>query len=258
MNKLSPVQATITPRIDIIFTSLVSIALFLIICSVAVNASIAYEFIENEKTSNKLKQFFDLNKEYNLPTVFSFLLLLSSSLLVYIVSRLHKAKGSLDAFLWGLLSFIFFCLAFDEILMIHERVASIFGKTIDVTSSTRYFLWVIPYSIPLLYLAYRFFPFLFRLPYRHRRNFILAASLYVGGGYFIEILGGWHQAVYGNGFIHSLIYTLEEGLEMMGLIFFIKSLFLYWKTEIGNANLTFLVASTSDEQPLSKDRELVS
>lgn len=243
---------TFFPNIGKFVSFLFSIALVIIACSIAVNAGVAHQLIANENIAERIKDFFNLDAEFNLPTVFSFFILNIASLMLFVIYKVHKANGEKMAYLWGILALGFFLIGIDEITVIHEKIALIVGKVIGVESSARFYLWVLPYSLPIAYLAYLYFPFLKNLPFTHRRNFIIAGGMFVGGSFFTEILGAWHQAYYGHDFIHSLIFTLEEGLEIMGVIFFIKSLLLYWEKEMADLRINIHSSQVSTSKQIKK------
>jgi hypothetical protein len=59
-------------------------------------------------------------------------------------------------------------------------------------------------------------------------TFIISAVLYIGGSIGIELIGGKYAEIYGfEDFSYTMIATLEESLEMAGLIVFIWGLLGY-------------------------------
>jgi hypothetical protein len=67
-----------------------------------------------------------------------------------------------------------------------------------------------------------------KLPAAVRLRFLIAATLYLGGAIGVELVGG-QLAVSGgiDNWAYCLTVTLEEGLEMAGLIVFIWALLKY-------------------------------
>jgi hypothetical protein len=56
----------------------------------------------------------------------------------------------------------------------------------------------------------------------------MAASIYLGGAIGIELIGSSHAELHGyENWAYSMIATLEESLEMTGLIVFIWALLKY-------------------------------
>lgn len=90
---------------------------------------------------------FNFDKEKNIPSIFSFLLLLTSSIFLFRIS-LKKIKPS--TLFWGSLSFIFFFLSLDELLRIHEKIGKSVGKHIESKGVFTY-EWLIPYYLFFYY-----------------------------------------------------------------------------------------------------------
>jgi len=73
-----------------------------------------------------------------------------------------------------------------------------------------------------------FLRFLLRLPSRNRNLFLFAGALYVGGCIGIELIGGSYDQAHGyENLTYNLISTVEEGLELAGLIAFLYGLLTY-------------------------------
>jgi len=57
---------------------------------------------------------------------------------------------------------------------------------------------------------------------------LIAATLYIGGTLGLELIGDYHAEKYGEeNLTYNLITTVEEGLELSGLAFFIRALLKY-------------------------------
>lgn len=53
----------------------------------------------------------------------------------------------------------------------------------------------------------------------------MAAAIYLGGAIGIELLGGYYAELYGDkNFTYSMIQTVEETLEIAGILFLIDAL----------------------------------
>jgi len=61
-----------------------------------------------------------------------------------------------------------------------------------------------------------------------RRTFFVAATIYIGGCIGFELIGGHYAELHGReNLIYSMIATVEESLEMGGIIVFIWGLLTY-------------------------------
>lgn len=175
-----------------------------------------------------LNDMFDLDKERNVPSVFSVgLLLFAAALLVKIAlgqtngRKPHAAK-------WIGLALVFVYLGFDEGLEIHERVSL---ATAHLAGSTRFgfYAWIIPYGLAALAMLAIYIRFLRQLPRSIAIQFIVAGGIYIFGALGTEGLAGIY--VYFNNTEHALGYrliaALEEVCEMGGVIWFIDALMTY-------------------------------
>jgi hypothetical protein len=175
-----------------------------------------------------LVRLFDLDSEQNVPTFFATFLLLFADLLLWIITILKRNQRASHVLQWSLLSGGFFYMAADEASSIHELL----NRPMYILLGNRnpgflHFPWVVA-AIPLvLVLALFFLKFLLRLPSRTRLFFTLAATAYIGGAVGVELIGGRIFDLYGPHMLYVLASTVEESLEMTGVIIFIWALLDY-------------------------------
>lgn len=170
-----------------------------------------------------LVRAFDVDREFNLPSFFSGLLLLYCALLLHLVARI---SGRADPFgrHWRLLGWLFVFLAADEVLAIHERLSKPMQDLFD-TSGLFAFAWIIPYGLAVIVLGIVLLPFLRSLPLKTRGMFVAAAAVFLSGALGLEALGGRELEAAGEKTLHfAWLATAEEGLEMSGLILFSHAL----------------------------------
>jgi len=182
---------------------------------------------------------FQLNVEQSIPTYFSALLLLFSAVLLWIIAVNRKKENNPYARYWKLLSIIFLYLSLDEMVSLHELFnrINIEGNAIGIF----YFSWTIV-AIPLLVIfLIVFVKFLFHLPLKTRILFIISGILYCIGSLGTEFVGGWFISKYGPDFYEALPYiitvTIEETLEMVGIVVFIYSLLDYLRAYLPEIRL---------------------
>jgi heme A synthase len=183
----------------------------------------------------------DIDREYNIPTVFSSLLLLLVALVLAIVTRLEKARTSSAVLYWSILSWGFLFMAIDEIGSLHERLISPIRKLLgDRSLGIFYFAWIIPAMMLIVILALFFWRFWIHLSRKIRKNLLIASILYLGGCIGCEMLGGYYAELYGfQNFGYGLIASMEEGLEMLGAIVFSWGLMTYIADEYGEIEFQF-------------------
>jgi len=206
----------------------------LVLCAVAfflVLASVAGQLMFY-MTGNKLYGLvllFDIDAEYNIPTFFSMLLLLFAALLLSVITILERKRTASHVFHWAILSFGFLIMAVDEIVCIHERLVNPIRRLLgNGNHGIFHFAWVIPGIALVLVLALFFLKFCLRLPAKTRLTFLMAAAIYIGGSIGFELIGGYYDELYGlQNLTYSMLTTVEESLEMAGVIFFIWGLLVY-------------------------------
>jgi hypothetical protein len=123
---------------------------------------------------------FDLDREQNVPTLYSSAtLLLSAGLLAMIaIARKRQKKG--DSLYWVGLAIIFLFLSVDETAGLHERLIKPLRSGLH-TSGILFYAWVIPYGIFLIAMVLVYLRFLFSLAVRFRYLIVFAGILYVAG-----------------------------------------------------------------------------
>jgi hypothetical protein len=176
-----------------------------------------------------LVRLFYVDAENNIPTDFSTLLLLFAALLLAVITVLKRKQTGSPVSHWAILSFGFLFMAADEAWSFHEMLIKPVGKLLgDDNLGVFYFAWVIPGIALVLVLALFFLRFLLHLPAKTRLTFLMAATLYIGGAIGVELIGGRFAELHGTrNLMYSMIVTVEESLEMAGVIIFIWALLVY-------------------------------
>lgn len=206
----------------------VSILLFFHICVNIVRFSF---YIDNGLWSNNdyvkvLINLFDFNTEKNIPTFYTALVLLLSSILLFLITLYNKKYG-LKYYPWILLSMVFLFLSLDEMLELHEHFVHLTQRLLHLSGfGTAY--WTIPYLIATIILFLSLIKFLNELPKRTLKLFVLAGIIFISGSVGMEIIGGRVEEIIGTKNITYLFcYTVEELLECIGIIIFIYALTSY-------------------------------
>ena len=201
--------------------------------------------LENELLHG-LGVLLDFDREANIPTFFSALILLSCSLLlvyIYRISNMHKIHRTY----WLLLSLIFAFLAIDEFAVIHEKLIDILRPEYNATGYM-YYTWVLPYGIAVIIFGIFSIPFLTKLPFEIRKLFMYSAFLFLFGALGMEMLGGQQAEKFG---IYTLtyifFYSVEELCEMLGISLFIYALLTYIVKYIGLNSLTIKMKASADK-----------
>ena len=188
---------------------------------------------------------FNLDRELNLPTWYSSFMLGGCSILLRIIAIAKKNNSDRYTKDWQLLSLIFCLLAIDEVLSIHEILII---PEVSKALNLPWFLhsmWVIPGTIFVLWFARRYSKFSQHLPYKSRQHFFGAAFLYVGGALVMEMVGSYIAEAEGQqNLLYAMTATLEEIMEMMGIIVFIYGLLYYLRDWLKNLDLKISIDRT--------------
>ncbi len=168
-----------------------------------------------------------VNLEEAIPTWFATILLFLAAVMLGWITAVHYQNNNSQKTYWLGLTLIFLYLSMDEGAVIHEIISDPLQEVFNTTGYLE-FAWLIAF-VPLVIIFVLFYArFLFKLPPRTRNQFILAGAIYVGGAVVVEAISANRYASDGGiSFPYLAIATVEEWLEMMGVIIFIYALLLY-------------------------------
>lgn len=180
---------------------------------------------------------FELDGEKNIPTYFSSFILLLSSLLLFVVALVKKKEQSMYTWRWRLLAFIFLYMSVDESAGLHEMFIYPLREHFHLTGIL-YFSWVIVGAAVVLGLGLYYLKFLIALEPKLRFRMICAGLLYVGGALGLELIGGYYYDLHGkDNLTYSLITTIEETLEIAGVMVLMHALHSYLKNHLSQFTL---------------------
>jgi hypothetical protein len=175
----------------------------------------------------------NFDSERNLPAIFSGILHIAASysLAMVAISQLNF-KNSKS--MWWVLSFIFFFLGVDEILVLHEKIE---GNLAGFEENGVFFYnWIVLYGSGILILGAFMAKSLWSLPRKTLYLFITAGIIFVLGAIVLESIAGnlvfqrqLNPEVVKITPAVFILATLEELFEMLGVTIFIFAIldFLY-------------------------------
>jgi len=172
-----------------------------------------------------LLDLFDLNREKNVPTLFATVLLSISAVLLVANGGFARA-AALPAAGWFGLAALFAYFAVDEAWQLHERLVRPLRTMLPTEAPAwTHFAWVIPGGMLVAIVGVLYLQFLRRLHPVTRRRIIVAGCVYVAGALGMEMVDGAWAATHGqDNLVYSLLTTIEEGLELTGLVLFTRAL----------------------------------
>ena len=188
----------------------------------------------------------NMDRELNLPTLFSSALLLMAALLMRRLGLNSNPDAGDD---WRLLSKIFIFLALDEALQIHEIliIPGLRHQVHPALAST----WVVPYAALALIMLWKFRSFLGSIPRATATGLLRSGAVYVGGAIGMEMIGSFavrsslirlHSPWYGA------ITGLEEALELVGIILLIDALMRALLAQQDSVDITLRLTAAQDDQ----------
>lgn len=197
----------------------------LVLCVLGLSFT-AYEWsldVHNTYWAKQLSEFFNVSYEANLPSWYSAFLLLCAAVLSAVIAR----RAQQDRRQWTALALLFFYLTLDEAAVIHEMLTTPLRESLHL-GGYLYFSWVLV-GLPLaLIVALLFLPFVRRMPAHTRRSLLAAGLVYLSGAVLVDAIGAnlW-AANDGVSLLYWAVGTLEEFLEMQGVIIAIYGLLRY-------------------------------
>lgn len=210
---------TLHPKRIILFLSIIALMLIFINSMILV-----IYFIVNDPDKFDFVQMFDLDMEQNIPTLFSSALLLIASFFFYLLGKSSQKEVKTNTKAWWGLSLVFAFLAFDESAKIHEGVGDFTENFVDA-SGFLYYPWVISYGAMTLLLGILYLRFFLRFKREIRFKFIVSAILFLSGAIGMELLGANEASKNGSdSMLYCIFFTIEESLEMFGVIYLIHTL----------------------------------
>ena len=153
-----------------------------------------------------------------------------------IVATIKKTINSRYAKSWFALSLVFLYLAVDENCNIHELLIPLIRNAFH-TKGFLYFPWIIFGFIFIIVFLISFRELIYSLPSKIRNLFLIAGGIYITGVLGLESVGGYFGDAIGfDTKAYWITSTIEELLEMFGIVIFIYSLLIYIKSYMMELN----------------------
>ncbi|MEG4066274.1 hypothetical protein QUA42_02785 [Microcoleus sp. Pol11C2] len=192
-------------------------------------------FLPDYPSRDFLAMAFNLDGEVNVPAIYSSVALLFSSLLLGAIAHVKNLDSDRYKNHWKILSFIFLGLSLDELGQLHEHLIGLRG-VLNATGFL-YFTWIVPFAVLVAIFLLSYSKFVFHLPVPTKKLFVAACALYIGGAMGMEMPGGYIASTMGQENVaYVIVTTLEEFLEMLGIVVFIHALTSYIKTYVGGVS----------------------
>lgn len=195
--------------------------------AVAHLTTVAYYFHKVSDIAFGSRFFMDLfffEFEKNIPSFFSAFLLVLAGYLLRLVYRHYSDHGLKGGIYWKFLSFLFYFLAMDEWFSLHENLNFVESNILSAPS------WLLFYLPATIMLGIALVQFLKILPKATLLMFIVSGCIYVMGAAGFEMISSWASTFHFNDIRYQAILLCEDGLEMVGVLLFIKAILQYLAT----------------------------
>jgi len=226
-NKTTKAKPSITIKAFSIVKYLVITAIILVVLNmlVIVSFQLGMDFPGTHR--------FYFDREMNLPSYFSSIIILIASFLLSIIAVIKRKEKDNFAKSWVILAIIFLFMSIDESVVFHELLIEPINNKFHLPTFLR-FSWVIIGGIFVLVFTVSYLRFFFSLPKTTKILFFISGATFILGAVGLEMLGGYFYVKFDDFSERSLPYmisvTLEESLEMSGILIFIFSLLHYLKS----------------------------
>ena len=180
---------------------------------------------------------FYLDYESNVPTWYSSFTIMLSAALTAVIAWGKCAEGDTYRRHWCFLAIVLFAMSIDEVAMFHEYPIHPLREAFGA-SGLLYYTWVVPAGILITLFAAAYWRFIWHLPKQTRNHFMLAATIFLSGAIGVEMLSGVQADLYGEENMgYALITTVEEVLEMLGIVVLIAALLHYLPSTISSLKI---------------------
>ena len=199
---------------------------------------------------------FYFNNEANIPSFYSAVAIFISALFLFLIGNLKIEDAKGQRLSWKLLGYVFVFLGIDEFISIHETLTGFTRGLIGKGTADGYlhYAWVIPYVSVFGFLFLYLTRFFFRLPTGMKVKLMGAGIIFLSGAVGVEMIGGRYEFIHGPGqdFNYAILATIEELLEMVGIIAFIYALSKYYVERVENKQMRLGIEVSEDPKSIGE------
>jgi hypothetical protein len=191
--------------------------------------------IVDNKYVDRIVEWIDVNREGSIPTWYATITLASCAALLGIIALDAARRRKPYPFHWAALGLIFALLSLEEILGIHSEATGRLRELVSITDGPGYAIALVLIGlVGLAIVALLFGRFYLHLPSRWRTWFTIAAVVYAIGVFASDAVGDYLITAAGEPTLaYDVVLTVEEALEMTGVLIVIVMLLEYIRTFVG-------------------------
>lgn len=204
-----------------------------------------FVIVENQYV-DRITDWLDVNAEASVPTWYAAITLMACAVMLGVIAIDARVRRRPYPIHWAALAVIFGSMSLEEILGIHSQATKVLRSIVSITEGPGYILALGAIGLVALgVLALVFGRFYLHLPSRWRWWFTAAAVIYLIGVFASDAIGDYLRTASGDSTLpYIVVLTIEEALEMIGVLIFIVMLLEYIRTFVGS--VSFQVRDPAD------------
>lgn len=181
-----------------------------------------FVIVENEYVDT-VTHWFDVNAEASIPTWYAAITLFAVGAMLGVIAIAARRRGRPFVLQWTLLAFGFAALSLEEVIGVHSQATKVLRRAMDATEGPLPLIGLGLLGLVALAVAVALFGRWFRaLPRRWRTWFAIGGLAYLAGVLGSDAIGDYLASTFGGGsLLYILVLTIEEALEMTGVLIFI-------------------------------------
>jgi hypothetical protein len=193
-------------------------------------AHLAVQLVDNYFRPSYELLLIDQDLGQSIPRFYSAVVLLLCSGLLLTIAKAKKKDNTHNYLYWLGLALIFIFLAITKDTALHESLAKPLRSALNI-SKIQFYAWA--YGIVIVIFPVLYLKFLLGLPRRTLLLLAIGGSAFVVGAFGLDLIVAYlGKSINHHAVAYIGLATLEEVLEMGGVIVFVYALLSYMSSEI--------------------------
>jgi hypothetical protein len=197
-----------------------------------------YVITENQYV-DRIASWLDVNAEASIPTWYATVTLMACGVLLAVIAIDARVRGRAYAPHWALLAIGFGLLSLEEVIGVHSQATKVLRSAVSITDGAGYAIVLgLIVLVGLGLLAWVFGRFFLALPRRQRMLFTTGLVIYLVGVFGSDAVGDYLHDAFGEGsLLYIVVLTVEEALEMTGVLLILTGLLDHIDRAVGRIEI---------------------
>lgn len=184
---------------------------------------------------DRIGHWLDVNAEASVPTWYSAVTLLACGVMAGIIALDTRRRSRPFALQWWLVALAFGLLSLEEVIGVHSQATKVLRRLIDTLDGPMLLVLLgIAGLVVIAIVVVVFGRWFAALPGRWRRWFAIGGVVYLVGVIASDAVGDYLISTFGDtSVLYIAVLTIEEALEMIGVLIVIVALLEYIRTFVG-------------------------